>query len=243
MSINTENTRWADTESNDPVTGVANRVAPSEGIKTEGVLREEPLARPHVNYQFNAIHESLLEVQNQIDNLVQGSGESLLGLIYHVGSIYLSLSPQDPAERFGIGTWSRIAGKTLIGFDSSDTDFDGAGGSGGNKNHAHSNTLSVDGHVLTVAELASHSHDYQDAYYVENSSRLNAASKKTAAPSENAGVGSQGTDNDNNQLLYRDANTATIGSNQAHSHNMSGSISAASNLPPYLTVFMWKRIS
>jgi hypothetical protein len=243
MTINVENTRWASSNIADPVTGTPNKIAPSEGLRSEGILREEPHSRQHINYQYNAIHNSLVEVQNQIDNLVQGSGASLLGLIYHVGAIYLSLDTQNPADKFGIGEWTRIEGRALIGHDEDDTDFDGAGGTGGAKAHTHSQTLSVDGHVLTVAELASHSHDYQDAYYVENSSRLNSARLKTAAPFENAGLGSKGTDSDNNQLLYREENTATIGSNQAHSHGISGSISSQSILPPYFVVYMWRRVS
>lgn len=221
MTIIADSIRWADTASTDSVTGSANRVAPSEGIKTEGILREEPLSRPHLNYQFNSIHTAFVEVQNQIDNLVLGSGASLLGLIYHVGAIYISLDSQDPADKFGLGTWSRVEGRTLIGYDEDDTDFDGAGGTGGTKSHSHTQTLAVQGHVLTVAELPSHSHDV-----VQEDTR---------------GLGSAGAEDGASGT--KTTSTSTVGSNQAHSHSLTGSISASPLLPPYLTVYIWKRVS
>ena len=231
MTINTENTRWADTASNDSVTGVANRVAPSEGLKSEGLLREEPLSRPHTNYMFNAIHESLLNVQDQIDNLVQGSGASLLGLIYHVGSIYISLDTQSPADKFGLGVWSRIEGRTLIGYDDNDSNFDGIGGTGGASTHSHNQTLSVDNHTLTIAELPSHTHSQTFDWQDNNKSSEGAS---LAAQKEINAGDVQGSD-------LRTTNSP--GSNQGHSHNISGSITSASNLPPYLVVYMWKRDS
>jgi microcystin-dependent protein len=67
---------------------------------------------------------------------------------YPVGSIYISTESTDPSTIFG-GTWTAFgAGKTLVGLDSGDTDFDTVEETGGSKTH----TLSID-------EIPSHAHN------------------------------------------------------------------------------------
>lgn len=66
---------------------------------------------------------------------------------YPVGSIYLSVNDTNPSKWFG-GTWEQIAkGRTLVGVDTSQTEFNTVKKTGGEKTH----TLSVD-------EIPSHSH-------------------------------------------------------------------------------------
>jgi hypothetical protein len=75
--------------------------------------------------------------------------ETIFELIYPIGSIYLSVVDTNPATLFGFGTWEAFgAGKTLVGIDATDTDFDTVEETGGEKTHA-----------LTEAELAEHNHD------------------------------------------------------------------------------------
>lgn len=52
---------------------------------------------------------------------------------FPVGSIYLSVLDTNPSRWFG-GTWEQIAkGRTLVGVDTSDTDFDKVQKTGGSK--------------------------------------------------------------------------------------------------------------
>lgn len=52
---------------------------------------------------------------------------------YPVGSIYLSVNDINPSKWFG-GTWEQIAkGRTLVGVDTSDTDFNTVKKTGGSK--------------------------------------------------------------------------------------------------------------
>ena len=68
-------------------------------------------------------------------------------LLYPIGSIYMSIQDTNPSVFFG-GTWERIAkGKTLVGVDESDTDFNASSKTGGEKTH-----------TLTINEMPSHSH-------------------------------------------------------------------------------------
>lgn len=68
--------------------------------------------------------------------------------IYPVGSIYMSVNNTNPSKLFG-GSWEEIAkGRTLVGVDTSQTEFNTAKKTGGEKNHK-----------LTLSEIPSHSHN------------------------------------------------------------------------------------
>ena len=68
-------------------------------------------------------------------------------LLYPIGSIYMSIQDTNPSVFFG-GTWERIAkGKTLVGVDESDTDFNASSKTGGEKTH-----------TLTIDEMPKHRH-------------------------------------------------------------------------------------
>ena len=134
---------------------------------------------------------------------------SLWDQIYPVGSIYITANATNPSVLFG-GTWEQLKGKFLVGVDSSDTDFETSGKTGGEKTH-----------ILKVDEMPSHNHTlygspYGSADWVEG--------------------GVQRVKYDVN--LKTASNTYPLtkpvwdtGGNQAHN-----------NLPPYMTVYMWKRI-
>lgn len=66
---------------------------------------------------------------------------------YPVGSIYLSVVNTNPSKWFG-GTWEQIAkGRTLVGVDTSQTEFNTVKKTGGAKTHR-----------LTVNQIPSHNH-------------------------------------------------------------------------------------
>lgn len=68
-------------------------------------------------------------------------------LLYPIGSIYMSIQDTNPSVFFG-GTWERIAkGKTLVGVDESDSDFNASSKTGGEKEHK-----------LIVSEMPAHGH-------------------------------------------------------------------------------------
>jgi len=69
--------------------------------------------------------------------------------LHPVGSIYTNATNStNPATLLGFGTWAAFgAGRVVVGFDSGDSDFSSAEGTGGAKTH-----------TLTVAEMPEHSH-------------------------------------------------------------------------------------
>ncbi len=70
--------------------------------------------------------------------------------IYPIGSIYLSLNATNPATLFG-GTWEQISqGRTLVGVDPSDPDFNIPKKAAGEKYH-----------TLNLNEIPPHTHTYE----------------------------------------------------------------------------------
>ena len=66
---------------------------------------------------------------------VNGNIASVSQPWWPVGSIYLSVNNTNPSSYFG-GTWEQIAkGRTLVGVDTSDTDFNTVKKIGGEKTH------------------------------------------------------------------------------------------------------------
>lgn len=76
-------------------------------------------------------------VENKISNLdkVAITKEQVLDMFFPVGSIYTSVNKTDPGTTMG-GTWVEFAkGKTLVGVDASQTEFNAVEKTGGEKTH------------------------------------------------------------------------------------------------------------
>lgn len=122
---------------------------------------------------------------------------SVLDYIYPVGSIYMSWSHVDPATLFG-GTWTRIVNTFLWACDANGD----IGVTGGEKTH-----------VLTTAEIPSHSHG---AVYSGNAT---------------------GTKN----LPWLSTGVLGTGDKLAYAAIATGGGAAHNNMPPYTQVAIWRR--
>jgi hypothetical protein len=60
---------------------------------------------------------------------------TLMGFIYPVGSVVTLGVSTNPATLFGVGTWTAIAGKVIVGIDAGQTEFDTLNETGGAKTH------------------------------------------------------------------------------------------------------------
>lgn len=76
----------------------------------------------------------------------------LLDVIYPIGSVYINVDGTNPGTFLG-GTWVALAvGKTLVGLDTSQTEFDTLLKTGGNKyiqDHTHQN-IELGGNTMTA---------------------------------------------------------------------------------------------
>ena len=136
---------------------------------------------------------------------------------FPVGYVYLSVSSSSPATIFTGTTWERFSqGKALFGVNESDTDFNVS---------QHAGTKGEKTHKLTVGEMPKHRHNLREGD----------AAGTTATSDTNFGfVASNG---ENIKIIdYLVAYNETSGA-----ISDTGGDNAHNNLPPYTTVYMWKR--
>lgn len=192
---------------------------------------------------IRAVQEMKTNLQEQIENADSQIG-NILEQIYPVGAIYISTSNTSPSSIFG-GTWEKIEDRFLLA--SGNTYDNGATGGEATHtltenempNHAHNYYRPAnvtDAHALTIQEMPAHTHDVI----------INGATAYVRPGTENL------------QLPLCDAEHTTFytsrsaGDGQGHTHTISdeswrtadvGGGNAHNNMPPYLAVNMWVRIS
>jgi hypothetical protein len=135
---------------------------------------------------------------------------------FPVGSIFVSAVSTNPATLLGYGTWVAFgAGRTLVGIDAGQTEFDVAEETGGAKTH-----------TLTEAEMPVHTHVQNAHSHVQgvNSTATGGLSGYTADTSTNTRVNSG----------YSTSDSTAVNQN-------AGSGAAHNNLQPFIVVYFWKR--
>lgn len=159
---------------------------------------------------------------------LQGAN-SLIDLIYPVDSIYISANSTNPGTWMTGTTWIQLEDRFLLGAGSTYT----AGDTGGEASH-----------ILTASELPSHDHNINGL-------------KNT--PSGTTGKARVSVQEDGNIVLYHLPSTAKynigVGGTATSGYSpaalgqnggltgKTGDGTAHNNLPPYLVVYIWKRIS
>lgn len=232
--------------------GVAGLVpAPKEsefgagyGLGSDGTWRD--FGQTFVSQSFaegeyatnKALENAIKELKKYVDQ--QSPGGVTLGSVYPVGSIYISVNDSfNPNDVFP-GTWVSFGkGRTLVGVDRSDLEFQSPEDTGGEKTH-----------VLTVDELPEHNHDVT----VENKKLTGSVwnfvgqNAKFGPGNSTSGVFSKGGDG---TCFYPSSTGKAVGVNDGftldatHDHTATsgntGSGMAHNNMMPYITVRMWKR--
>lgn len=141
---------------------------------------------------------------------------TVVDLLYPVGTIYISVSSTNPGLTMG-GTWVSFgAGKTLVGVDSGDADFNASNKTGGEKTH-----------TLTVAEMPSHRHDTLPSYGSNNLTTNTNNHGKMMGAASSAGWATNAVNDD-----------ATY-----HPIKLTGGDTAHNNMQPYITTYFWKRVA
>lgn len=185
-----------------------------------------------------ALKKAIEELKKYVDT--QSPGGVTLGSVYPVGSIYISVNDSfNPNDVFP-GTWVSFGkGRTLVGVDTSDPEFQSSEDTGGEKTH-----------VLTVDELPEHNHDVTVENKELKGSVWNFAGQgATFGPGNStSGVFSKGGDG---TCFYPSSTGKATGVNDGfmldatHDHTATsgntGSGTAHNNMMPYITVRMWKR--
>ena len=142
----------------EPSESAKDPVYVQEDLLSNGLVRQLPLYRVVIDKlaltSLQPMFSPLPTLENIKKEVIQ-LNEDLLEKVYPVGSIYISVNNTNPGNIFG-GIWERFAnGRTLVGVDENDPDFNIVGKSGGSKNVA-----------LNIKQIPTHSHQESDYTYV-----------------------------------------------------------------------------
>lgn len=145
--------------------------------------------------------------------------QDALALLYPVGSVYFNATDNtNPGTLFGFGTWVAWgAGRMPVGFDSGNTLFDAAEETGGsadavNVSHTHTASVTDTGHTHNVPGALSYT---SGSTWRTDAGGLALTTTNLTASSNTTGI--------------------TVGI------STDGSSATNANIPPYITVYMWKR--
>lgn len=150
--------------------------------------------------------------------------EEFLNLAYPVGSIYMSVNATNPETLFG-GSWERISGQFLLGA----TDGGATGSSVNSRSDVAPGASGGEAeHTLTEGQLPSISGSFDVRRWgTTPGNAISGASGKfvsTIVSASGNSIGTAGAATGNQRLTY------AFGSGQAHN-----------NMPPFLSVYIWKR--
>ena len=177
---------------------VNNTHYPSEKLVKDSLDTKSDTSHTHNQYLEKTTTETYTENNETL------TINSIVDVVYPVGSIYMSVNSTSPQTLFG-GKWEQIEDKFLLASGSTYS----AGSTGGSAD----------------AIVVEHTH-------TQNQHRHELTGSKSAGMSSGdylrAGYGS--TKNSN----YTEYATPTI--------NSTGKSGTGKNMPPYLTVYVWKRI-
>jgi len=153
--------------------------------------------------------------------------QAAMAALFPVGAIYTAVVSTNPATLIGFGTWTAFgAGRVMVGFDSGNALFDTAEETGGSadsilKSHTHTDS----GHTHFIANV-----DSTAGSSLTNTNQL-------AKTFSTAGVA--------DYVLQGTSTSATIGLTSSSNASISteGVSATNTNYQPYITVYMWKRVS
>ena len=176
-----------------------------------------------MNYTKTTWENDITPVSAENMNKIENQLKALTDAVYPVGSIYISVTSTNPSSFFG-GTWTAFGtGKTLVGIDTSDTNFDTVEKTGG--------AATV---TLGVTEIPSHTHT------IGSSGAHHHASQ---GRTEGSGTGANIFESYNGASKTRTVNVPRTGDNGAHTHSPGSSGSSGNklavdkaNMPPYAVV-------
>lgn len=146
---------------------------------------------------------------------------NMLQTIYPVGSIYISATNTNPSILFNFGTWEQVKDTFLLACG----DNYEAGSIGGSKEHSHS--------------IPVHNHGLSNGFTALNvgSGGIQYLEKQVGAWGTNAAMNIASS---YNSYVTKSWGIALGGTTD---NNLASNTGTTNNLPPYIAVYMWKRIS
>lgn len=146
------------------------------------------------------------------------NGKTIFDMIYPVGAIYISVNNVSPSVLFG-GTWEQIRDRFLIGAGN----FAQSGSTGGEFEHALTQDEIPNYAIGNLPEIVPNNHANW------NNGGIQASSMGKATPSK---PGTKGNGNDTTSQTQYSYMIYSNGGGKPHN-----------TMPPYLAVYIWKRVN
>lgn len=138
-----------------------------------------------------------------------------------VGSIYQTISPENPAVTFGGGTWERIENRFIMGA----SDTYPAGSTGGSTAHEHEYKLEFMwrlGALVGYPTSVIATYNYKTQSWNDNNKKVN----------------------DGQYTLSNDGFSSTCGEKPGgETYSVTGNTASSSSIPPYYSVYIWRRVA
>lgn len=200
--------------------GTPTKIRPSEDLRNQGYLPDAEPTAQELNWQLNNLYEQVKELKS----LSSAASQTPINQLIHVVN-----DSRNPNVIYGYGQWVPFAaGRMIIGAGSS-TDTNST-----QRTFAAGSTGGTYQETISQSQLPEHQHGYKDRYHFENGNQLGSVptSNKENAGFVNGGIGTDGSDRDNNTFLFVRDTTDPVGNNQP-----------VNNLPPYITCHIWLRVA
>lgn len=175
------------------------------------------------NNNFELDSNGNLSVNSITTNSI--NSQAITSAVYPVGSIYLSINSTNPSTLFG-GTWEQIKDKFLLACGDTYTN----GSTGGEATHTlTTNEIPSHSHTASTNSTGGHRHTFKGWWTTKgDGSATYACVARTTQSGDSAEYGSFATAGEH-------SHTVTV--------NNTGDGQAHNNMPPYLAVYIWKRVS
>lgn len=150
------------------------------------------------------------------------------------------LTTTNPSVVLGFGTWVKEERSYYAGHKSGDPNFGTIGASIGGVEHNHGG--STGSTILNTNQIPAHGHPYKDTFHTESRFVSSGAlgeneTSEFRAPGVFGGIGTNGSDYDNDVFYYKNRTTGDTGLTQGHTHTISNS----NHLPPTIVEVVWRR--
>ncbi len=213
----TEHTSWTSWQPNEVIN--ASDLSRYEGLKA--MIDSANTSIAGHNEQIANINTDITSIKSDITSLSSAVTNNttqlnnIIDYIYPIGSIYFTVDNTNPGARWENTKWVRFAeGRTIMGYSSAIESFNNIETVGGEYEH-----------TLITSELPAHAHTFVPRYMKYSGQGGKRKAKDSGANNTIISISSEDD-------FFESTNTSIVGENQPFEL-----------LSPYITTYIWKRVS
>ena len=209
----------------------------TKGITYQNLLNE-------ITTDINAVTQGQLNTAiANVTTAFQAADLAVKDIVFHIGCrISVTSGPflnNNPSVILGFGNWVEEQGNYYRGYtpDAIQGVVYDINTTYGSSEHNHGGTTGDT--TLNSSQIPEHFHVHKDTYLTEAFGSQNPPFDEYYELRGYTGIGTDGSDYDNNYFLYKNRTTSSVGGSLGHNHTMLWS----QHLPPTKVERIWRRIS